>query len=87
VTTILFNNRSYAILNLELNRVGAEPPGPRAQRMFDLSHPELDFVALARGFGVPAKRATTAEELCRQLERALAEPGPSLVEVMLPGIG
>jgi acetolactate synthase-1/2/3 large subunit len=86
VTTILFNNRSYAILNLELSRVGAQP-GPRAQRMLDLSHPDLDFVSIARGFGVPATRATTADDLCQQLERALEEPGPSLVEAMLPGIG
>jgi acetolactate synthase-1/2/3 large subunit len=86
VTTVLLNNRSYAILNLELNRVGAEPPGPRAKSMLDLSHPDLDFVALARGFGVPATRATTADDLCKQLERALAEPGPSLIEAMVPAI-
>jgi acetolactate synthase-1/2/3 large subunit len=86
VTTILLNNRSYAILNLELNRVGAEPPGPRAKGMLDLSHPDLDFVAIARGFGVPATRAATADDLCKQLERALAEPGPSLIEAMVPAI-
>jgi acetolactate synthase-1/2/3 large subunit len=86
VTTVLLNNRSYAILNLELNRVGAEPPGPRAKSMLDLSHPDLDFVAIARGFGVPATRATTADDLCKQLERALAEPGPSLIEAMVPAI-
>jgi acetolactate synthase-1/2/3 large subunit len=86
VTTVLLNNRSYAILNLELNRVGAEPPGPRAKSMLDLSRPDLDFVAIARGFGVPATRAATADDLCKQLERALAEPGPSLIEAMVPAI-
>jgi acetolactate synthase-1/2/3 large subunit len=84
VTTVIFNNRSYAILNLELNRVGAEPPGPKALDMLDLSRPDLDFVALATGMGVPATRATTAEELGEQLGRALAEPGPALVDAMLP---
>ena len=83
VTTVVFNNRSYAILNLELNRVGAEPPGPKALDMLDLSRPDLDFVALATGMGVPASRATTAEELGEQLGRALAEPGPALVEAVL----
>jgi acetolactate synthase-1/2/3 large subunit len=83
VTTVVFNNRSYAILNLELNRVGAEP-GPKALDMLDLSRPDLDFVALATGMGVPATRATTADELGEQLGRALAEPGPALVEAMLP---
>ncbi|MBA2624742.1 MAG: acetolactate synthase large subunit, partial [Acidimicrobiia bacterium] len=83
VTTVILNNRSYAILNLELSRVGAEP-GPKALDMLDLSRPDLDFVALSTGMGVPATRATTAEELTTQLERALAEPGPSLVEAMIP---
>jgi acetolactate synthase-1/2/3 large subunit len=84
VTTVIFNNRSYAILNLELNRVGTEAAGPKALSMLDLSNPDLDFTALAKGMGVDATRATTAEELTAQLEKALATPGPSLVEAMLP---
>ena len=82
VTTVLYNNRSYAILNMELQRVGADP-GPKALDMLDLSRPDLDFTALARGMGVDAVRATTAEELIAALERALAEPGPHLVEAMV----
>jgi len=84
VTTVIFSNRSYAILNLELSRVGAEPPGPKARSMLDLSNPDLDFVALAQGMGVPAARATTAEEFTTTLERAIAEDGPQLVEAVLP---
>ncbi|HEX6312010.1 MAG TPA: acetolactate synthase large subunit [Acidimicrobiia bacterium] len=84
VTTVIFNNRSYAILNLELSRVGAEPAGPKALDMLDISRPDLDFVALARGMGVPATRSTTADEFTAQLERAIAEPGPALVEAVLP---
>ena len=52
--------------------------------MLDIGRPDLDFVALAQGMGVPATRATTAEEFTEQLERALAEPGPALVEAYLP---
>lgn len=84
VTTVIFNNRSYAILNLELNRVGTDAPGPKAQSMLDLSNPDLDFTALARGMGVDAARATTADDFTTQLERALATPGPSLVEALIP---
>ena len=84
VTTVIFNNRSYAILNLELSRVGAESPGPKALDMLDLSRPDLDFAALAKGMGVPAARATTADELVTALERGLAEPGPFLVDAVLP---
>ncbi len=84
VTTVVFNNGSYAVLNMELDRVGAEAPGPRAKRMLDLGDPSLDFVALANAMGVPATRATTAEEFVDQLRAALATPGPSLVEAILP---
>ncbi len=83
VTTLVLNNRAYAVLDMELGRVGAEP-GPVASGLFDLSHPPLDFVRLARGMGVPASRAGTAEELTDQLGRALAEPGPVLIEAVLP---
>ncbi|MBM3675443.1 MAG: acetolactate synthase large subunit [Actinobacteria bacterium] len=85
VTTVIFNNRSYAILNLELSRVGVEAPGPKALSMLDLSNPDLDFVSLARGMGVPAERPETADALTDALERAIAEPGPHLIEAMLPG--
>jgi acetolactate synthase-1/2/3 large subunit len=88
VTTVILSNRSYAILNLELARVGAGAGGPRAESLLDLTGPELDFVSLARGMGVPGTRATTAEELVVQLQHALAEPGPHLIEAMLPeGLG
>jgi acetolactate synthase-1/2/3 large subunit len=84
VTTVIFNNRSYAILNLELQRVGAEHPGPRALDMLDLSRPDLDFVSLARGMGVDATRAETGEDFTSQFERAMAESGPHLIEAVLP---
>ena len=86
VVTVVFNNRSYAVLNMELNRVGADPPGPRAKDLLDLSRPDIDFAALSRGLGVPATRATTADELSDQLARALAEPGPTLIDAVVPSI-
>ena len=86
VTTILFNNSSYAVLNMELDRVGAEAGGPKAKDMLDLHNPDLDFVAISSGLGVPATRATTGEELVDQLRAALAEPGPHLIEAVVPSI-
>ena len=82
VTTIILNNGSYAVLNMELSRVGAGDPGPRALSMLDI--PGLDFVALAASMGVPATRATTAEEFTAQLEAAIAVDGPALVEAVVP---
>jgi len=84
VTTVILDNRSYAILNLELLRTGASSIGPRARQMLSLGPPGLDFVALATGMGVPASRATTADELAAELRRALADPGPHLVHAVLP---
>jgi len=83
VTTLILNNRSYAILRMELHRVGAAETGGRAGELLDLSRPDIDFVALATGMGVPATRATTCEELAGQLAAAFAEPGPHLIEAML----
>jgi acetolactate synthase-1/2/3 large subunit len=86
VTTVILANRSYAILNLELQRVGAQAGGPQAARMLDLTDPTLDFVSLAAGLGVPGGRATTAEELVTLLERGLGQAGPFLIEAVLPGM-
>jgi len=85
VTTVLLANRSYAILNMELHRVGADAGGPLSRRLLDLTDPDLDFVSLSRGMGVPARRAETSEELTTALEESFAEPGPALIEVPLPG--
>jgi acetolactate synthase-1/2/3 large subunit len=86
VVTVIFNNASYAVLNMELARVGATAGGEKAKAMLDLHHPGLDFVALAQGMGVPATRATTAEDFVEQLERALATKGPAVIEAIVPTI-
>lgn len=84
VTVVIFNNRSYGILNLELHRVGARAAGPRARAQLHLGRPDIDFVRLSQGFGVPARRADSGEELTDALERAFREPGPHLIEVVIP---
>jgi acetolactate synthase-1/2/3 large subunit len=86
VTTVLLNNHSYAVLNMELDRVGAEVPGPLARDMLDLGRPDIDFVQLATGMGLYAARAETAEEFSDQLAKALATPGPSVIEAIIPSL-
>jgi acetolactate synthase-1/2/3 large subunit len=86
VTTVLLNNHAYAILRMELQRVGAEGSGPKANELLDLSGPDMDFVKISEGLGVPATRATTAEELADQFARALAEPGPHLIDAAVPSM-
>jgi acetolactate synthase-1/2/3 large subunit len=82
VTTVVFANRRYAILETELERVGATA-GPLARSQYAIDAPSLDFVRLAEAQGVPATRADSAEAFHRQLSAALAEPGPRLVEAAL----
>lgn len=84
VTVVLINNHAYAILRLELSRVGAGAGGPKANDLLDLSRPNMDFAKIAEGFGVPATVATTCEELAEQFSRALAEPGPHLIDARIP---
>ncbi len=82
VTTLLFSNRSYQILKGELANVGAGNPGRKALDMLDLNHPDLDFVTLAKGMGVPGARVENMDEFNHRLAEGIATPGPYLVEVV-----
>ncbi|MGC2303580.1 acetolactate synthase large subunit [Candidatus Binatus sp.] len=83
VTTVLCNNHSYRILQVELARAGVAEPGRKARSLTDLSNPNIQWTSLARGLGVPAVRVETAEALTQELERSLATPGPTLIEMIL----
>ena len=85
VIAIVFNNASYSVLNVELDRVGVEGrAGPKARSQLDLHGPVLDFTRLAQGMGVTSIRCDRAEALCKALETALATPGPHLIEAVVP---
>ena len=86
VTTVLINTAAYAILRMELARTAAGQAGERASRMLDLSGPTPDFTQISTGLGVPAVRATTAGELDAALRAAYAEPGPHLIEAIVPPV-
>ena len=84
VTSIIFNNASYSVLNIELERVGADEIGPKAKSQLDIGGPQLNFAQLAQGMGVHAVRVETAEDFCKAMEYALAMPGPHLIEAVVP---
>lgn len=84
VTAIVFNNASYSILNVELERVGAEGAGDRARSQLDISRPVIHYARLAESMGVHGIRVTTSEELIKALEYAWSMPGPHLIEAMVP---
>jgi len=84
ITVVVFSNRSYRILHEELANVGAGDPGRNAKRMFDLVDPQLDWVALSHGHGVPATRADTMESFNAALRAGFESSGPSLIELVCP---
>jgi acetolactate synthase-1/2/3 large subunit len=85
VTVVIFSNRAYGILNTELARIGVPAPGPRARAQLELGSPDLDFVGLGAGLGIASRRVDTGEQLTRALDEAIAEPGPHLIEAVIPG--
>jgi acetolactate synthase-1/2/3 large subunit len=83
VVTIVCANRCYRILQEELARGGVASPGPRARALTSLTDPEIGFVQLAAGLGVPGARVETAPAFRDALARAVAEPGPHLIELVV----
>lgn len=83
VTNIVFSNRKYNILAIEYARAGVQNPGPKALDMFDLGNPDLDFSMIGKGMGVESVTVTTAEDFHRELDGALSNNGPNLIEVVI----
>lgn len=83
IVTVIFSNRQYRILQIELMRAGAKNPGPKAMGMTTLDNPLINWVQLANGMGVEGGRATNADEFSRLLKRGLETPGPFLIEAVI----
>jgi len=83
VTTVVFSNRRYGILDTEYRRLGVNEVGERAARLFDLGNPYLDFVQMAGGMGVPGKIVRTAEEFAAALGESLSMEGPYLIDAQI----
>ena len=83
VTNIIFSNKAYAILQVELERVGALETGDRATSMLSLDNPEINWVSLANSLGVPAKKTLTVEEFHKAFSDGISSEGPSLIEIVI----
>lgn len=80
VTTVIFANHSYNILNVEYGRLGVTEVGKIAASLFDIGNPKINWVDMAKSFGVPGAQANTAEELSKLLEQSFRTPGPFLIQ-------
>lgn len=83
VTTVVFANRTYGVLKREFSSLGVGSPGSQALDLFEIGRPDLDWVRLAEGMGVPARRATSLEEFTKLLRAGFESQGPSLIEIKL----
>jgi acetolactate synthase-1/2/3 large subunit len=83
VTTVVFANRDYAVLKREFSYLGVGNPGRRALDMFEIGRPDLDWIHLAKGMGVPGTRVTSLEGFAKALREGFESEGPSLIEVPL----
>jgi acetolactate synthase-1/2/3 large subunit len=81
ILTLVFANQRYQILRGEMANVGATRRGANADALLNIDNPRIDWVSLARTFGIEAFRAETAGELARHLETGLAVQGPCVIEV------
>ncbi len=81
ITYVIVNNRSYRIIK---ERLVSMRHSERFVGM-DLTRPELDFVALAQGMGMPARRITQPEEIGPNLREAMRSGRPNLIDVSVAG--
>jgi len=80
VTTVIFNNSKYGILETEYLRLGVNEVGERAADLFDLTRPAIDFVQLAASMGVSGQAASSSEEFAAALQYGFSQPGPYMIE-------
>ncbi len=83
ITTVVFANRAYAVLKREFASAGLGEPGRRALDLFEIGRPDLDWVRLAEGMGVPGLRVTSLESFVKALREGFESDGPMLIEVPL----
>ena len=85
VTYLLCNNRSYRILKQNLQEYRVPTDAGRPFVHMDLNDPYLDFVRLAEGFGVMARRVEAPDQIGPALKNAIATDAPVLLDVVLDG--
>lgn len=83
ITTVVLANHDYAVLKREFSYLGVGDPGPRARDMFEIGRPDLDWMQVGKGMGVPSSRVSSLEEFNKALRRGFVSDGPTLIEVPL----
>jgi len=79
---IVFNNQAYMAVKNQF-RGSDEKVRLAGQLGADLVNPEIDFARFAQSFGIFGQRVERPEQIVPALEKALAEPGPALLDVVI----
>ncbi|WP_329496988.1 pyruvate dehydrogenase [Kitasatospora herbaricolor] len=74
VKTVVFNNGALGMIKLEM-LVSGYPE-------YAIDNGDVDYAAIARAAGIPAKRVTDPAKVREVLAEALERPGPALVDVV-----
>jgi benzoylformate decarboxylase len=81
VVFVICNNAQYQILKLCGRSLSLPEANQEQFEGCDLVSPELDYLALARGFGVEARRVTEPDELADRVSAAFKGDKPILLDV------
>lgn len=79
ITYLIINNRGYRIIK---DRLVSMRNSNRFVGM-DIARPEIDFIAVAQGLGMAARRVSQPQDIGTVLQQAIASKGPNLVEVIV----
>jgi|FaiFalDrversion2_1042247.scaffolds.fasta_scaffold01276_1 benzoylformate decarboxylase len=85
VTWVIANNASYRILKLNLLDYLGEGAAGRAFLAMDLASPAVDFVALAKAFGVKGVRLEEPQDIGPAVREAQQAQEPRLIDVVIDG--
>ncbi len=85
VVWVIINNGCYRVLKINMNRFRAEA-GIDPQRGYPyttLGEPEIDFLSVAKGFGIEARRIENPTDIGPALTQALDSGRPWLLDVLV----
>jgi acetolactate synthase-1/2/3 large subunit len=81
ITTVIFANHAYEILKREFAGIGIGEPGATASSLFAIGRPDLDWVSLAKGMGIPGTRVDSLDAFNKALKKGFETSAPTLIEV------
>jgi benzoylformate decarboxylase len=83
VIFVILNNKSYRILKQRVHTLRGHAAQTDIYVGMELLDPQIDFVGLARCFGIAAERTSTIADTIDALKKALVDGQPMLIDVTM----